>query len=102
MANDAYKLQGLDGGRKVEDGGEFTVNTAGNGSHSRGFQVAKAGTFTYKMLQAYGATPTAEDTYTSSSLEAGVFIGGPITSVSAGGGGEATVFPNGNGFTINS
>ena len=98
MSNDAYKLQGLDGVDQVLDGETFAVNTLGNGSESRGFQVDAAGTFTYKKRQ-FASTP-AEKTYADKALEAGIWIGGPITSLAVSGGGEATVFPSGSGYTI--
>jgi hypothetical protein len=92
MADDAYVLQGLNGFDKVPDGETFTATKG----HSRGFQVTASGSFTYTGKSPKNATIT----FTGVLLDPPAYIGGPILTLAAAGGGEAAVFPTGTDYAI--
>jgi hypothetical protein len=93
MENDAGKLQGMNGPDRVADGQTFT---ASSGSESRGFQVIQSGTFTWAAKSPKNQTVA----FTTITLDPPSFIGGPIGTLTVGGGGEAAVFPKGTSYTI--
>lgn len=88
-ANDAWDLQGMNGGVPVEAGETFT-------GLSRGFQVLDDAIVAYSMVKPDGLTQAVAPIGTHA---IGVYIGGPIVSLAVTSG-TVSVFPTSTDYTI--
>jgi hypothetical protein len=88
MANDAYQLQGLNGGVAVAAGQTFT-------GMSRGLQVAVDADFGYDLVNPHGVPVTLSVT----AIPAGIFLGGPVSEIAVSSG-IVVAFPTSTDYTV--
>ena len=88
MANDAFQLQGLNGGVAIAAGQTFT-------GMSRGLQVVADAAFDYDLVNPQG-TPV---TVSVASLTAGIFLGGPVSEIAVASG-IVVAFPASTDYTV--
>jgi len=88
MANDAFQLQGLNGGVPIGAGETFT-------GMSRGLQVVEDAAFDYDLVNPLGTAATV----TVASLAAGIFLGGPVSEIVVTSG-IVVAFPASTDYTV--
>jgi hypothetical protein len=92
MANEAFQLQGLNGGVPVAPGQTFT---AGVGCVSRGLQVVQDAEFDYDLVNPSGSAVTISVT----AIPAGVYFGGPVSEIAVTSG-IVVAFPTSTDYTV--
>lgn len=88
MANDAWDLQGLNGGVAIAPGQTFT-------GMSRGLQVVNDASFDYDLVNPAGAPVTLSVT----AALTGVYLGGPVSAITVSSG-LVVAFPTAKAYTV--
>jgi hypothetical protein len=88
MANDAFQLQGLNGGVAIAAGQTFY-------GVSRGLQVIAAADFSYDLVNPHGQPVPVS----AGGISAGVFFGGQVTEIAVSTG-TVVAFPTSTDYTV--